>query len=112
MGIIGCDARGQIGGKIGKHLRAQAEQTLVRRAVRQIAIVAIVGAGEAESTVLTDRQVYVALRLNSIVVAVADLPIRAELADHGAVGDDVDRAAGGVPAIERALRPLEYLDSL
>ena len=65
---------------------------------------------DLEAEALVFRQIDVGLELVAIVIAVAERGVHAEHAGRG-LGDDADRAALGVAAEQRALRPLQHLDT-
>ena len=69
-------------------------------------------ARHAHPEFLAGRQVHETLEPDHVVIAIFAGHARAVFAQLRLVGEDVDDAAGGVAAIERALRPAQHLDSL
>ena len=74
--------------------------------------VAVLGLGRhTEQHVLRDRPAHGGLGEDLVVVAVGQTRIAREHVRRLG-GDQVDRAAGRVAAVERALRPAQHLDAL
>ena len=67
---------------------------------------------EPDRALVAKRHIDRAFGNERIVVAVAYRAVARQLADLRLDGDDVDRAASGVAAIERALRSLQHLNTL
>src|SRR5690606_7616180 len=67
---------------------------------------------DAEGDAVADGDVQHALVLALPVGAVGHLGHALELAEHGLLGDDVDRPARRVAAAHRTLRAAVYLDAL
>ena len=59
-----------------------------------------------------DRDVHHPTQLFKIVIAVGGFRVGVEIVDVRLGGDDVDRTAGGVTAIQRALRTAQNFDAL
>ena len=60
--------------------------------------------------ILNDRDVEGGLHLEIVVIAVSNFTLGTDLFQIRLLGDLVDRAAGGVAAVKRALRPAQNLD--
>ena len=69
-------------------------------------------AGHAPGDHVVDGHVEEAADGESVLLAVRNLRTPFRLVGIRLTGDDIDHAAGRVTAVEAALRPFQYLDSL
>ena len=112
MREVAGHAGGQFRGKLRLELDAGGLHLLVRFAVAEIGAAIYDVGRDPCCAMLTHRHVDRALEVDSVVIAVADRAEARELARLGLGRQHVDRAAGGVAAVERTLRSLEHLDAI
>ncbi len=107
VGVFAGGEHRQLVGRLPKAGQAEGLALLIVVAVRQIAVAVGDLGGGAEGQGVVDRQVHRPGEAVEVVVADIDAGVAAELV-AGALGDQVDGPAGGVTAVERALRTLQH----
>ena len=110
--IIGGEVDRQRVGRTQPEGNAATGILLIVGAVVHIGVVADIDARGAQRDILAERNVDRGIEPQRVVIAVFDIALGARSVEIGALGDDVDRAAGGVAAVERALRSLDHFDAL
>jgi hypothetical protein len=109
--------------EIGRLIRREAQRAARRPLVPVIDVVAgreILGepialvsdAGEARGDGLAQRDVHHAFRLECVVIAGFELDAAVEFLGLRLARDHVDRAAGRIASVERALRAAQHFDAL
>jgi hypothetical protein len=68
--------------------------------------------GGAQRELVADRQVDVACQSDKVIVAHLQRQVAAIGGEARLIGNDVDRAGGGVSTVERALRAFKHLYAL
>ncbi len=85
---------------------------LPRQLVLEPAIRTRDGDRNARRESIAQRHVECAVQLHPVVIAIAEVEIALGLAEPWRAADQIDRAAGGVLAVKRALRAAQHLDAL
>jgi hypothetical protein len=93
------------------HLQPRCAALVVIGSIRQVAIVIDRLGGQAGGGGIAQRHIQRTVELTQSVVAEIELCVAAEF-PAGLAGDQVDRASGGIAAVQCALGSLENLDAL
>ncbi len=110
MRIIEAEPSGQRRHQLALDLNANGVGLVVRGAVGHVAAAVGNGTRDAKRPVLAERQIDRSLADERVVIAIGYGAVAGQLAEFGLRRQDIDRARGRVPTIERALGPFQHLD--
>mgnify|MGYP006915230203 CR=1 FL=1 len=85
---------------------------LARQLVLEPAVGLRIGEGHTRSELVAQRHVDGTVQVDAVVIAIAGVEIAVDVVELRRAADQVDRAAGGVLAVEGALRAAQHLDAL